>query len=74
VTDVARVWVGDFREPRNSAAEAKGSIHDGANSSKLGFKGRTVAGSIPMDQFVPGLLVIFGERWFWAGAMSHYFT
>jgi hypothetical protein len=74
VTDAARVWTGEFRQPRNSAAEAKGSIHDDATASKLGFKGGTVAGSIHMDQFVPGLLAIYGDRWFETGAMSLYFT
>ena len=70
----AEVWTGEFRKPRNSAAGAKGSIHDDATASKLGFKGGTVAGSIHMDQFVPGLMEIFGERWFELGSMSLYFT
>ena len=61
VTDVGRVWTGEFRKPRNSAAEVKGSIHDDATASKLGFKGGTVAGSIHMDQFVPGLLELYGD-------------
>jgi hypothetical protein len=74
VTDTTRIWTGEFREPRNSASEAKGSIHDDATASKLGFKGGTVAGSIHMDQFVPGLVEIYAERWFEAGAMSLYFT
>jgi len=52
----ALVWTSEFRKPRNSAAEVKGSIHDDATASKLGFRGGTVAGSIHMDQFVPGLL------------------
>jgi len=73
VTD-APVWTGEFRKPRNSAAEVKGSIHDDATASKLGFKGGTVAGSIHMDQFVPGLVEIYGDRWFESGAMSLYFT
>jgi hypothetical protein len=74
VTDTAGVWTGAFRQPRNSAAEAKGSIHDDATASKLGFKGGTVAGSIHMDQFVPRLVQIYGERWFETGGMSLYFT
>jgi len=74
VADAARVWTGNFRKPRNSAAQAKGSIHDDATASKLGFKGGTVAGSIHMDQFVPGLVEIYGPRWFETGAMSLYFT
>lgn len=74
VADAARIWTGEFRKPRNSAAQAKGSIHDDATASKLGFKGGTVAGSIHMDQFVPGLVEIYGPRWFETGAMSLYFT
>jgi hypothetical protein len=74
VSDMTRLWTGEFRQPRNSAAEVKGSIHDDATASKLGFKGGTVAGSIHMDQFVPGLLSIYGERWFETGALSLYFT
>ena len=61
VTDAYPVWTSEFRSPRNSAAEVKGSIHDDATASKLGFRGGTVAGSIHMDQFVPGLLEIYGE-------------
>jgi hypothetical protein len=74
VSDKTRPWAGEFRKPRNSAAQAKGSIHDDATASKLGFKGGTVAGSIHMDQFVPGLLAIHGDCWFETGAMSLYFT
>ena len=54
----ADTWISEFRKPRNSAAEVKGSIHDDATASKLGFRGGTVAGSIHMDQFVPGLLAL----------------
>ena len=68
------VWTSEFRKPRNSAAEVKGSIHDDATASKLGFRGGTVAGSIHMDQFVPGLLALYGERWFETGGLSLYFT
>lgn len=70
----ALVWTSEFRTPRNSAAEVKGSIHDDATASKLGFRGGTVAGSIHMDQFVPGLLQLYGERWFETGGLSLYFT
>lgn len=73
-TAAAQVWTSEFREPRNSAAEVKGSIHDDATASKLGFKGGTVAGSIHMDQFVPGLLEIYGDRWLQTGSISLYFT
>jgi len=74
VTAMPAGWTGEFRQPRNAAAEAKGSIHDDATASKLGFKGGTVAGSIHMDQFVPGLVELYGQRWFESGAMSLYFT
>src|SRR3954469_16074832 len=68
------IWTGPFRQPRNSAAEVKGSIHDDATASKLGFRGGTVAGSIHMDQFVPGVLALYGDDWFRTGGMSLYFT
>jgi len=58
---------------RNWSADAKGSIHDDATASKLGFRGGTVAGSIHMDQFPPVLLRTFGPRWFEDGALSLYF-
>lgn len=67
-------WTGPYRTPRNMAAEVKGSIHDDATASKLGFRGGTVAGSIHMDQFVPGLLGLWGDAWFETGGMSLYFT
>ena len=70
----ALIWTSEFRKPRNSAAEVKGSIHDDATASKLGFRGGTVAGSIHMDQFVPGLLKLYGDAWFETGGMSLYFT
>lgn len=74
VTTEAAPWTGEFRQPRNAAAEVKGSIHDDATAAKLGFKGGTVAGSIHMDQFVPGLLALYGDRWFESGVISLYFT
>ena len=73
-TAIPAGWTGEFRQPRNSAAEVKGSIHDDATASKLCFKGGTVAGSIHMDQFVRGLVDLYGDRWFEPGAMSLYFT
>jgi hypothetical protein len=74
LTADAQTWVGEFRTPRNMAQEVKGSIHDDATASKLGFRGGTVAGSIHMDQFVPGLLALYGEAWFERGSISLYFT
>lgn len=64
---------GEFRSPRNLAAEIKGSIHDDATAQKLGLRGGTVAGSVHMDQFVPLLLAHFGDGWFSTGGMSLYF-
>lgn len=68
------IWTGPFRTPRNMAAEAKGSIHDDATATKLGFRGGTVAGSIHLDQFVPRLLDTYGDAWFETGGLSLYFT
>ena len=64
---------GDFRVPRNMAASQRGSIHDDATASKLGFRGGTVAGSIHMDQFPPLLTQLFGEAWLGTGNLSLYF-
>ncbi|HWA59978.1 MAG TPA: hypothetical protein VG939_01315 [Caulobacteraceae bacterium] len=64
---------GDFRRPKNTASEAKGSIHDDATASKLGFKGGTVAGSLHMDQYVPLLIEAFGDAWLEKGNISMYF-
>lgn len=63
----------EFRSPRNMAQNEKGSIHDDAAASKLGFRGGTVAGSIHMDQFPPLLTRIFGEAWLGSGTLSLYF-
>jgi hypothetical protein len=65
--------VGPLRTPHNTAAQARGSIHDDATASKLGFKGGTVAGSLHMDQFVPLALELYGEDWWKHGNMSFYF-
>jgi hypothetical protein len=73
-TLAAETWTGPFRTPRNMAAEVKGSIHDDATASKLGFRGGTVAGSVHMDQFVPRLVELYGERWLETGVLSLYFT
>jgi hypothetical protein len=63
----------ELRQARNGAADQKGSIHDDATASKLGFRGGTVAGSVHMDQFPPLLLRIFGPSFFETGALSLYF-
>jgi len=67
------VLVGPYRSPRNLAANERGSIHDDAVATKLGFRGGTVAGSIHMEQFPPLLVHAFGERWFETGGLSCYF-
>ncbi|MGA0599504.1 hypothetical protein ACO2Q3_02220 [Caulobacter sp. KR2-114] len=64
---------GDFRRPHNTASQAKGSIHDDATASKLGFRGGTVAGSLHMDQYVPLLLQAFGAPFLQRGNVSLYF-
>ena len=71
-TDTADV-VGEFKSPHNAAQSSKGSIHDDATASKLGFKGGTVAGSIHMDQFAPIVLKLYGDDWWRRGNMSFYF-
>jgi len=65
--------VGPFRSPHNSAAQQRGSIHDDATASKLGFRGGTVAGSLHMDQFAPLVKQLYGEGWWKQGNMSFYF-
>lgn len=72
VTETADV-TGELRSPVNSAAQSRGSIHDDATASKLGFRGGTVAGSIHMDQFAPVVLKLFGDDWWKRGNMSFYF-
>lgn len=67
------ILAGPVRRPRNAAREAKGSIHDDATATKLGFKGGTVAGSTFFDLFPPLALHAFGPRWFERGSASLYF-
>lgn len=73
LTEQAHEIAGDFRRPHNTASQAKGSIHDDATASKLGFRGGTVAGSLHMDQYVPLLLQAFGEPFMERGNVSLYF-
>jgi hypothetical protein len=74
MSDVADAEIaGEFRSPVNQAANSKGSIHDDATASKLGFRGGTVAGSVHMDQYVPLLLQAFGDDWLSRGNLSCYF-
>lgn len=67
------VIAGPLRRSVNNSAQAKGSIHDDATATKLGFRGGTVAGSIHMELFPPLLLEAFGKRWFERGTLSMYF-
>lgn len=59
--------------PRNLSADSKGSIHDDATATTLGFRGGTVAGDIHLDQFAGVLLDAFGSAWFETGSLSMYF-
>lgn len=67
------VLAGPLRRSVNNSRNAKGSIHDDATASRLGFRGGTVAGSIHMELFPPLLREVFGQRWFERGTLSLYF-
>lgn len=62
-----------IRTPRNLSADSKGSIHDDATATTLGFRGGTVAGDIHLDQFAGVLIEAFGNSWFETGSLSMYF-
>ena len=59
--------------PRNLSADAKGSIHDDATATELGFRAGTVAGDIHLEQFGGILVRAFGQDWFERGSLSMYF-
>ena len=59
--------------PRNLSADAKGSIHDDATATELGFRAGTVAGDIHLEQFGGILVQAFGQDWFERGSLSMYF-
>jgi hypothetical protein len=61
---------GPLRRSVNQAQGVRGSIHDDATATKLGFRGGTVAGSIHLELFPPLLLEAFGPRWFERGTLS----
>lgn len=65
---------GPLRKSVNNAQQSKGSIHDDATATKLGFRGGTVAGSIHMELFPPLLVKAFGPEWFERGTLSLYFV
>ncbi|MGH2587405.1 MAG: hypothetical protein ACRDJE_21020 [Dehalococcoidia bacterium] len=67
------VIAGPIRQSVNASHDAKGSIHDDATATSLGFRGGTVAGSIHLNLFPPLLLKAFGPRWFERGTLSMYF-
>lgn len=73
ISIVDGVISGPLRRSINNSHDAKGSIHDDATASKLGFRGGTVAGSIHNELFVPLLLEAFGPRWFERGTLSMYY-
>ena len=73
ITIVDGVIRGPLRSSVNRSQNVKGSIHDDATATKLGFRGGTVAGSIHMELFPPLLLQAFGNRWFEHGTLSMYF-
>ncbi len=59
--------------PRNLSINSKGSIHDDATATELGFRAGTVAGDIHMEQFGGILLSTFGKEWWESGTLSMYF-
>lgn len=73
IASVDGVITGPLRRSVNNSATAKGSIHDDATASKLGFRGGTVAGSIHLELFPPLAVHAFGQRWFERGTISMYF-
>jgi hypothetical protein len=62
--------IGPLRRSVNQAQSVRGSIHNDAVATKLGFRGGTVAGSIHLELFPPLLLEAFGPRWFERGTLS----
>jgi hypothetical protein len=59
--------------PRNLSINSKGSIHDDATATELGFRAGTVAGDIHLEQFGGNLVSAFGQQWFETGSLSMYF-
>ena len=62
-----------IRHPRNLSINSKGSIHDDATATELGFRAGTVAGDIHLEQFGGILLEAFGPQWFETGSLSMYY-
>lgn len=59
--------------PRNLSINSKGSIHDDATATELGFRAGTVAGDIHLEQFGGILVSAFSQQWFETGSLSMYF-
>ena len=59
--------------PRNLSINSKGSIHDDATATELGFRAGTVAGDIHLEQFGGILISAFGQQWCETGSLSMYF-
>ncbi|MCE2817537.1 MAG: hypothetical protein LW686_02660 [Ilumatobacteraceae bacterium] len=59
--------------PRNLSINSKGSIHDDATATELGFRAGTVAGDIHLEQFGGILNSAFGQQWCETGSLSMYF-
>ena len=59
--------------PRNLSINSKGSIHDDATATELGFRAGTVAGDIHLEQFGGILVSAFGQQWCETGSLSMYF-
>lgn len=62
-----------LRRPWNLSIDAKGSIHDDATASDLGFRAGTVAGDIHLEQFGGICVQAFGDEWFESGWVSMHF-
>ena len=69
---MTRITTGN-RNPRNLSINSKGSIHDDATATDLGFRAGTVAGDIHLEQFGQILVDGFGQQWFENGWLSMYF-
>ena len=69
---MTRITTGN-RNPRNLSIDSKGSIHDDATATDLGFRAGTVAGDIHLEQFGQILVDGFGQQWFENGWLSMYF-
>ena len=65
---------GGWRQPVNTAASMRGSLHDDEAAQGLGWRGGAVAGIIHLNLFPPLLIEFFGRRWFDLGSISVFYT